>query len=211
MARLMHIIIGRAYVRNRSCILQMASDLGATLPARLQRASSALCCKFVITSTDVLHCVQVSMGMSCMLGLAVSHSTFVCTRVNDPLMTSTAGNLKNIVMTIIGAFAFGDFQFSLWNSVGLLMSMVGAIWYAARSALKVGIAHTSSLGLLRLQMCTTVSVDIDVVYVVMRLSLAHGSCVAVMGCSVGARTFSLTVHVTNALDHQLCYITTKHD
>lgn len=81
--------------------------------------------------------IQVSMGMSCILGLAVSHSTFVCTRVNDPLMTSTAGNLKNIIMTIIGAFAFGDFRFSLWNSVGLLMSMVGAIWYAARSALKV--------------------------------------------------------------------------
>lgn len=82
-------------------------------------------------------CLQVSLGLCCVLGLAVSHSTFVCTRVNDPLMTSTAGNLKNIIMTVIGAFAFGDFQFSLLNSAGLVMSMVGAIWYAARSALKV--------------------------------------------------------------------------
>jgi hypothetical protein len=52
-------------------------------------------------------------------------------------MTSTAGNLKNVIMTIVGAFAFGDFRFSVWNSVGLGMSMVGAIWYAAKSAMKV--------------------------------------------------------------------------
>lgn len=77
------------------------------------------------------------MTLSCILGLTVSHSTFVCTRVNDPIMTSTAGNLKNVIMTMIGAFAFGDFRFSVWNSVGLVMSMVGAIWYAAKSAMKV--------------------------------------------------------------------------
>ena len=81
--------------------------------------------------------VQVSMVLSCILGLTVSHSTFVCTRINDPIMTSTAGNLKNVIMTIVGAFAFGDFRLSVWNSVGLSMSMVGAIWYAAKSAMKV--------------------------------------------------------------------------
>ncbi len=52
-------------------------------------------------------------------------------------MTSTAGNLKNVIMTVVGAFAFGDFRFSVWNSVGLGLSMVGAIWYAAKSAMKV--------------------------------------------------------------------------
>ena len=77
------------------------------------------------------------MTLSCILGLTVSHSTFVCTRVNDPIMTSTAGNLKNVIMTMIGAVAFGDFRFSVGNSVGLGMSMVGAIWYAAKSAMKV--------------------------------------------------------------------------
>lgn len=82
------------------------------------------------------HGYQVSMALSCILGLTVSHSTFVCTRVNDPIMTSTAGNLKNIIMTLVGAFAFGDFRFSVWNSVGLGLSMVGAIWYAAKSAMK---------------------------------------------------------------------------
>ena len=40
-------------------------------------------------------------------------------------------------MTVIGAFAFGDFVYETWNCVGLAMSMGGAVWYAMRSALKV--------------------------------------------------------------------------
>lgn len=39
-------------------------------------------------------------------------------------------------MTIVGALAFSDFVFEPWNAVGLGISMVGAVWYAARSALK---------------------------------------------------------------------------
>lgn len=70
------------------------------------------------------------------LGLSINHSTFICTRINEPLMTSVAGNLKNAVMTIIGALAFPDFAFDPANSLGLGLSMTGAIWYATRSALK---------------------------------------------------------------------------
>lgn len=61
----------------------------------------------------------------------------MCTRYNEPLMTSVAGNLKNVVGTVLGALAFPDFQFEPLNVLGLLMSMVGAIWYATKSALKV--------------------------------------------------------------------------
>lgn len=70
------------------------------------------------------------------LGLSINHSTFVCTRINEPLMTSVAGNLKNAVMTIVGALAFPDFVFDPANALGLSVSMTGAIWYATRSALK---------------------------------------------------------------------------
>lgn len=48
-----------------------------------------------------------------------------------------AGNIKNIVLTIVGAFAFGDFIYKFWNVVGLGVSMLGAIWYSTRLALKV--------------------------------------------------------------------------
>lgn len=134
---------------------------------------------------------QMVLVLASALGLSINHSTFVCTRVNEPLMTSVAGglgkgataagvlpahrlrgcggpgcgsghalrlqcgmgcahsrllppavplragNLKNAIMTIVGAFAFGDFVFDPWNAAGLAVSMAGAMWYATRSALKV--------------------------------------------------------------------------
>lgn len=121
---------------------------------------------------------QMVLLASSALGLTINHSTFVCTRVNEPLMTSVAGglwggvgacraagpaggavvgwasweaschsapsptcwpagNLKNAIMTIVGAFSFGDFIFEPWNAAGLTVSMAGAVWYAMRSALRV--------------------------------------------------------------------------
>lgn len=80
---------------------------------------------------------QLTLLAACALGLTINHSTFVCTRFNDPLTTSVAGSVKNIAMTFIGAVAFGDFLYAPWNAVGLGLSMAGAIWYATKSALKV--------------------------------------------------------------------------
>ena len=80
---------------------------------------------------------QVTLMLSCVLGLTINHSTFICTRYNDPLTTSVAGSLKNIIMTLIGAVSFGDFVYAKWNVVGLGVSMAGAIWYATRAAIKV--------------------------------------------------------------------------
>lgn len=51
-------------------------------------------------------------------------------------MTSVAGNLKNAIMTVVGAIVFSDYIFDIGNAVGLGLSMGGAIWYATRSALK---------------------------------------------------------------------------
>eukprot|EP00884_Botryococcus_braunii_P020246 jgi/Botrbrau1/6905/Bobra.67_3s0024.1 len=76
------------------------------------------------------------LAMSLLLGFAVNHATFLCTFYNDPLTTSVMGNIKNIALTIIGAFAFGDFLYKFWNVLGLAVSMLGAIWYSTRLALK---------------------------------------------------------------------------
>ena len=72
-----------------------------------------------------------------MLGLSINHSTFVCTRYNEPLMTSVAGNLKNVLGTVIGALIFPDFRFHPLNVVGLALGMAGAVWYATEAAMKV--------------------------------------------------------------------------
>jgi solute carrier family 35 len=68
------------------------------------------------------------------LGLSVGHSQYLCTRVNDPLTTSVSGSLKNILMTGIGIFAFGDYVYDVTNVVGICISMVGGIWYALYTA-----------------------------------------------------------------------------
>ena len=39
--------------------------------------------------------------------------------------------------TIVGAIAFPDFLYSFPNVTGLTLSMVGAVWYAWQSALRV--------------------------------------------------------------------------
>lgn len=163
----------------------------------MQRSAAACFGSFYIPAscTPTTMCAprhaQMVLVLASALGLSINHSTFVCTRVNEPLMTSVAGglgkgataagvipahrlrgcggpgcgsghalrlqcsmgcahsrllppavplragNLKNAIMTIVGAFAFGDFVFDPWNAAGLAVSMAGAMWYATRSALKV--------------------------------------------------------------------------
>lgn len=54
---------------------------------------------------------RVSFAACVCLGLSTSHSTYMCTRANEPLTTTVAGSLKNVLMTVIGAFAFGDYSY----------------------------------------------------------------------------------------------------
>ena len=48
-------------------------------------------------------------------------------------------------MTVVGAFAFGDFIFQPSNAAGLAVSMAGAVWYAMRSALRVSSERAGGL------------------------------------------------------------------
>jgi solute carrier family 35 len=77
-----------------------------------------------------------AMAAAVGLGLSVGHSQYVCTRINDPLTTSVSGSLKNVLMTGIGIFAFGDYVYDLLNVIGIVISMAGGLWYALYCALK---------------------------------------------------------------------------
>ena len=39
------------------------------------------------------------------MGLVAPHAMFVCTQVNDPIMTSVVGVMKNVVTTVVGGVA----------------------------------------------------------------------------------------------------------
>ena len=59
------------------------------------------------------------------------HAAFLLTRITSALTTSVAGTVKSIVISLAGALAFADYQYSLPNLAGLLISLGGAIWYTA--------------------------------------------------------------------------------
>lgn len=60
---------------------------------------------------------------------AVNFSTSLCTHVTSPLTTSVAGQVKNVLQTVLGFFSWG-FVPTTMNTVGLLVALGAQIWFA---------------------------------------------------------------------------------
>jgi accessory gene regulator protein AgrB len=73
----------------------------------------------------------VSFATSCIIGVLVTHASFNLTRTTSALTCSVTGSIKSIALSLLGALAFSDFKYNLYNVVGLAVSMAGAGWYAA--------------------------------------------------------------------------------
>eukprot|EP00178_Gracilaria_changii_P019254 TRINITY_DN55940_c0_g1_i1.p1 TRINITY_DN55940_c0_g1~~TRINITY_DN55940_c0_g1_i1.p1 ORF type:complete len:391 (+),score=44.79 TRINITY_DN55940_c0_g1_i1:207-1379(+) len=58
----------------------------------------------------------------------VNFSTSLCTHVTSPLTTSVAGQVKNVVQTVLGFFSWG-FVPTTMNTVGLLVALGAQIWF----------------------------------------------------------------------------------
>eukprot|EP01086_Lenisia_limosa_P003055 TRINITY_DN17239_c0_g1_i2.p1 TRINITY_DN17239_c0_g1~~TRINITY_DN17239_c0_g1_i2.p1 ORF type:complete len:116 (+),score=20.15 TRINITY_DN17239_c0_g1_i2:161-508(+) len=67
---------------------------------------------------------------SCFFALLLNFSVFLCTTYNSALVTSVTGQIKNILTTLVGLFAFGDVIFDAMNLVGLFISTIGSLHYA---------------------------------------------------------------------------------
>jgi len=85
---------------------------------------------------DVSTWFLLTLFTSMSLGLVIDHSTFTSIKINGPLATSVTGSVKNILSSVVGAFAFGDFVYSTPNVAGLGVSMAGSVWYTMSSALR---------------------------------------------------------------------------
>eukprot|EP00742_Colponemidia_sp_Colp-10_P015454 GILJ01017639.1.p1 GENE.GILJ01017639.1~~GILJ01017639.1.p1 ORF type:complete len:318 (-),score=28.31 GILJ01017639.1:154-1050(-) len=67
---------------------------------------------------------------SCSQAFVLNYAIFLCTQVNSALTTSVVGQLKNILTTLLGLFAFGDVIYDPLNLMGLAVGTVGSVWYS---------------------------------------------------------------------------------
>ena len=70
------------------------------------------------------------LAFSGLMGCMLTFSQALCTTVNSPLATAITGNVKDIALTIIGIVCFNDVQLTPLLVFGLLLSLIGAIFYS---------------------------------------------------------------------------------
>lgn len=70
----------------------------------------------------------VSVGLTASGAFMVNISTSICTEVTSPLTTSVAGQVKNVVQTMLGVFSWG-FVPTKMNFAGLLVALGAQGWF----------------------------------------------------------------------------------
>ncbi|GJQ12164.1 hypothetical protein GpartN1_g3955.t1 [Galdieria partita] len=60
---------------------------------------------------------------------AVNYFTYLCTQVNSALVTSVAGQMKNVLQTLVGLL-MSDYRASSLNIIGIFLALGGSIWFA---------------------------------------------------------------------------------
>lgn len=72
---------------------------------------------------------MISLLLTATGAFAVNFSTSLCTDVTSPLTTSVAGQVKNILQTILGFFSWGFVPTTL-NIVGLMLALCAQVYFA---------------------------------------------------------------------------------
>mmetsp|Transcript_38668 Transcript_38668/g.152691 ORF Transcript_38668/g.152691 Transcript_38668/m.152691 type:complete len:343 (-) Transcript_38668:6626-7654(-) len=69
-------------------------------------------------------------GLASTLGVCLHFSMLYCTHANSALTTSVVGCLKNIATTYGGMVLVPGYAFTVWNFIGINLSMAGSLVYS---------------------------------------------------------------------------------
>lgn len=73
---------------------------------------------------------QAVLFCSCVLAFALNYSIFLNTSLNSALTQTICGNLKDVVVIIIGYQSFGGVKFDPVNCLGIFLGCFGSVAYA---------------------------------------------------------------------------------
>lgn len=70
-----------------------------------------------------------ALSLSAASAFLVNFFTNLCTQLTSPLTTAITGQMKNVLQTVLGIFAWG-YRVSILNLSGLGVALAGSLWFA---------------------------------------------------------------------------------
>ena len=67
---------------------------------------------------------------SCVLAFSLNYAIFLNTSLNSALTQTICGNLKDVVVILVGYHTFGGVAFDPLNFLGILLGFAGTVSYA---------------------------------------------------------------------------------
>lgn len=108
-----------------SCIALPIVFVLALLTGELRNAVADIAIRPDLQTTGF----AVALSMSAASAFLVNFFTNLCTQLTSPLTTAITGQMKNVLQTVLGIFAWG-YRVSILNLSGLGVALVGSLWFA---------------------------------------------------------------------------------
>lgn len=67
--------------------------------------------------------------MTCFMGFVLTYTTFLCTQYNSAFTAAMVGCFKNVFVSYLVMAIGGDYIFSVLNSIGVNISVLGSVYY----------------------------------------------------------------------------------